>query len=171
MDQAFALFVISYCLQIKGFLDWFQSLDFVTFVFIIALVNTWDADHFLVALTVKIQEVWVLWTDGLSFVVLVKIRNSLSGSKDIINGEGIKLVEIQVVVNIFKSLDEQHRILWFVLDVLSRFGWGLMGLLPFEVLFWPSHRGWIAGLYGSPWSVKSVVGTHSVGALGKMHGV
>ena len=53
----------------------------------------------------------MLWTDGLSFVVLVKIRNSLSGGKDIINGEGIKLVEIQVVVNIFKSLDEQHRIL------------------------------------------------------------
>jgi hypothetical protein len=63
-------------------------------MFIIALVNTWDTNHFLIALAVKIQKVWVFWTDGLSFVVLVKIRYSLSGGKDIINGEGIELVEI-----------------------------------------------------------------------------
>jgi hypothetical protein len=63
-------------------------------MFIIALVNAWDTNHFLIALAVEIQKVWVFWTDGLSFVVLVKIRYSLSGGKDIINGEGIELVEI-----------------------------------------------------------------------------
>ncbi len=58
--------------------------------------------------------------NGLAFVILVKIGNSLSGGKDIIDGKCIEFVKIQVVVDVLKSLNEQHGIFGFVLHVLGR---------------------------------------------------
>ena len=141
----------------------------MTFVFVISLVNTWDTHHFLIALTVEVQEIRMFWTDRLPLVVLVKIGDSLPGSKDIIDGESIKLIEIEIVVNVLKSLNEQHGIFRFVLYVLGGFCWWLMCLLSFVILLYSSHRSLLSGLYWSSWPVHSVVATHGIDSLRKMH--
>lgn len=78
--------------------------------------------------------------NGLAFVILVKIGDSLSGGKDIIDGKGIKFVEIEVVVDVFESLNEQHGIFGFVLDVLGRLCRRLMRLLSFVIILPSSYR-------------------------------
>ena len=60
-------------------------------------------------------------TDRFALVVLVEIANSLSGRKYVIDGECVKLIEIKVVINVLKSLEEHHSVFGFVLGSLAWF--------------------------------------------------
>lgn len=45
-------------------------------------------------------------TDGFTFIILIQLGDSLACSIYVINGEGIKLIEVEVVVDILESLDQ-----------------------------------------------------------------
>lgn len=100
MYQGFALLVVANRLQVQHFLHRLQRLDLVVLVLIVPLIHARNAHHLLFVLTIQVQQIRVFRTDWLSFVVLVQLGYPGLSSKYVVDGKGVKLIKIEVVVNV-----------------------------------------------------------------------
>jgi hypothetical protein len=122
VDQPLGSLLVPNRLQIEYLLHILQRFYLVVLVFL-ALVHTRHADNRLVVFTVQVQQIFVLPTNGLVSQISKQILNVLFGIFDVLQGEYIVLIEVQIVVDLLQRLKNLERFLSSILHAKMLLAW------------------------------------------------